>query len=142
MAASLMMRTGLRNAFLKSNPTQPLPRCFGSITILPSRTGEGNPSETASNSQSATSGLISFASARGVSFCPDLIFLLSAREIISFTFDPPTSTTRTLLLISTVSVSQREVLTSLLGPLTSTSPAQVHDQLLARLGPHIFLLPQ
>jgi hypothetical protein len=60
------------------------------------RTGEGNPSETASNSQSATSGLIWFTIARGVNFRPDLNFLLSAREIISFTFEPPTSITRIL----------------------------------------------
>ena len=96
MAASLMMRTGLRSAFLKSNPTQPLPRCFGSLAILPSRTGEGNPSDTASNFQSATSGLIWFTISRGVSFPPDLTFLLSEREIISFTFEPPTSMTRIL----------------------------------------------
>ena len=77
-----MMRTGLPSAFLKSNLTQPLPRCFGSLTILPLRTGEGNPSETASNSQSATSGLIWFTIAPGVNFPPDLNFLLAAREII------------------------------------------------------------
>ena len=94
MAASLMMRTGLPSAFLKLNPTQPRPRCFGSLTILPFRTGEGNPIEIASNSQSATRGLISFTIARGVNFRPDLNFLLSPREIISFTFEPPTSITR------------------------------------------------
>jgi hypothetical protein len=61
---------------------------------LPLRTGEGNPSEIASNFQSATSGLIWSTIARGVNFRPDLNFLLSAREIISFTFEPPTSITR------------------------------------------------
>ena len=91
-----MMRTGLPSAFLKLYPTQPRPRCFGSLTILPSRTGEGNPSEIALNFQSATSGLISFTIARGVNFRPDLNFLLSPREIISFTFEPPTSMTRIL----------------------------------------------
>src|SRR5438094_8767626 len=96
MAASLIMRTGLRSALSKLNPTQPRPRCFGSLTILPLRTGEGNPSEMASNCQSATSGLIWFTIARGVSFRPDLNFLLSVREIISFTFEPPTSITRIL----------------------------------------------
>jgi len=80
---------------LKSNPTQPRPRCFGSLTILPLRTGEGNPSEIASNSQSATSGLIWFTIARGVNLRPDLNFLLATREIISFTFEPPMSMTRT-----------------------------------------------
>ena len=95
MAASFIMRTGLPNAFLKSNPTQPLPRCLGSLRILPSRTGEGNPIEMASNSQSETKGLIWATIARGVNLAPDLNFLLSAREIISFTFEPPTSMTRT-----------------------------------------------
>src|SRR5262249_52791289 len=83
-------------AFWKSNPTQPRPRCFGSLMILPLCTGEGNPSEMLSNSQSVTSSLISSTIARGVSFPPDLNFLLSAREIISFTFEPPTSMTRIL----------------------------------------------
>src|SRR4030095_3066579 len=96
MAASLMMRTGLPSAFSKLNPTHPRPRCFGSLTILRLRTGEGNPSEIASNSQSATSGLIWLIIAPGVNFRPDLNFLLSAREIISFTFEPPTSITRIL----------------------------------------------
>jgi hypothetical protein len=35
--------------------------------------------------------------ARGVNFRPDLNFLLAARETISFTLEPPTSITRTLL---------------------------------------------
>src|SRR5215475_8500971 len=96
MAASLMMRTGLPSALSKLNPTQSWPRCFGSLTILPLRTGEGNPSETTSNFQSATSGLIAVTIARGVNFRPDLNFLLSVREIISFTFEPPTSMTRIL----------------------------------------------
>jgi len=95
MAASLMMRTGLPSAFSKLNPTQPLPRRFGSVTILLSRTGEGNPIEMALNFQSATSGLIWSTIARGVNFRPDLNFLLSVREIISFTFEPPMSMTRT-----------------------------------------------
>src|SRR6266545_3008652 len=96
MAASLMMRTGLPSAFSKLNLTQPWPRCFGSLTILPLRTGAGNPSEIASNFQSATSGLIWSTIARGVNFRPDLNFLFSVREIISFTFEPPTSMTRIL----------------------------------------------
>src|SRR4029453_15831636 len=94
MAASLMIRTGLPRPFWKWNPTQPLPRCFGSLTILPLRTGEGNPIEMAWNFQSATKGLIWSTIARGVNFRPDLNFLLSVREIISFTFEPPTSITR------------------------------------------------
>jgi hypothetical protein len=49
----------------------------------------------ASNSQSATSGLIWSTVARGVNFRPDLNFLLSVREIISFTFEPPMSMART-----------------------------------------------
>src|SRR6266498_4036444 len=96
MAASLMMRTGLPSAFSKLNLTQPWPRCFGSLTILPLRTGEGNPSEMASNSQSATRGLIRSTIARGVNFRPDLNFLLSGRKIISFTFEKTTSMMRFL----------------------------------------------
>jgi len=72
---------------LKSNRTQPLPICFGSLTILPLRTGR-KPSETASEfPQSATSGLIWFTIAPGVNFCPDLNFPPPAREIISFPFE-------------------------------------------------------
>ncbi len=100
MAASLMMRTGLPNAFSKSNPTHPLPRCFGSLTIRPSRTGAGNPIEIASNFQSLTNGFISATIARGVKFSPDLNFRLSRREIINLTFEPPTSTTRICFFIA------------------------------------------
>ena len=53
-------------------------------------------SKSASNFQSATNGLIWFTIAPGVNFRPDLNFLLAAREIISFTFEPPTSITRIL----------------------------------------------
>src|ERR1044072_4229467 len=94
MAASLMMGIGLPSAFSNLNPTQPLPKCFGSLTILPLRTGGGNPCEIGPNFQSATSGLIWSPIGRGVNFRPDLNFLRSPREIISFTFEPPTSMTR------------------------------------------------
>ena len=51
----------------------------------------------APNFHSATNGLIWATIARGVNFRPDLNFLLSEREIISFTFEPPTSMTRIFL---------------------------------------------
>src|SRR5436190_700586 len=103
MDASLMMRMGLPNAFSKSNPTHPFPRCFGSLTIRPSRTGDGNPIAMASNFQSLTKGPISATISRGVNCGPDLNFRFFAREIISFTCEPPTSMTRIFLVIMTVS---------------------------------------
>jgi hypothetical protein len=83
----------LRKAFSKSKLTHPLPKFFGSLRIRPSRTGAGNPMEMASNSQSLTNGLICGTSSRGVKVRPDLNFRFSAREIISFTFEPPMSMT-------------------------------------------------
>src|SRR5438034_2965981 len=88
------MRIGLPNDFSKLNRVQPGPRCFGSLMIQPLRTGAGNPIEIASNVQSCNSELSWVTSSRGVISGPDLNFRRCAREIISFTFDPPTSMTR------------------------------------------------
>src|SRR5712675_3231105 len=88
------MRTGLPNDFSKLNRVQPSPRCFGSFMIQPLRTGAGNPIEIASNVQSCNSELSWVTSSRGVISGPDLNFRRWAREIITFTFDPPTSMTR------------------------------------------------
>ena len=52
------------------------------------------PSSFVALAANATNGLIWATIARGVNFRPDLNFRLWAREIISFTFDPPTSMTR------------------------------------------------
>src|SRR5262245_43226636 len=89
-----MMRTGLPNDFSKLNRAQPGPRCFGSVMIQPFRTGAGNPIEIASNVQSCNSDLSWVTSARGVISGPDLNFRRSSRDIIAFTFEPPTSMTR------------------------------------------------
>ena len=74
--------------------------------MRPSRTGDGNPIEIASNFQSETNGLIWAIISRGVNFGPDLNFRFSRRETISFTFEPPMSMTRIFLLITTVSALQ------------------------------------
>src|SRR6476659_9006791 len=89
-----MIRTGLPNDFSKLNRVHPAPRCFGSVMIQPLRTGAGNPIEIASNVQSFTSDLSWATSSRGVISGPDVNFRRCAREIITFTFDPPTSMTR------------------------------------------------
>src|ERR1051325_8278763 len=88
------MRTGLPNDFSKLNRDQPAPRCFGSLTIQPLRTGAGNPIEIASKVQPRTNDLSSVTRSRGVMSGPDLNFRRCEREIITFTFDPPTSMTR------------------------------------------------
>src|SRR5262249_46958677 len=90
------MRTGLPNDFSKLNRAHPGPRCFGSHMIQPLRTGAGNPIEIASNVQSCNSDLSSVTSSRGVISGPDLNFRRCAREIITFTLDPPISMTRIL----------------------------------------------
>jgi hypothetical protein len=92
--ASLMMRTGYP-CFLEVESDPAFAQMNGSLTICRCAPGR-KPSETASNSQSETNGLICFTVAPGVNFRPDLNFLPAAREIISFTFEPPTSITRIL----------------------------------------------
>src|SRR5215216_5548868 len=94
MAASLMMRTGLPNDFSKLKRVQPEPRCFGSQTIQPFRTGDGNPIEIVWKVQSCTSDLIRATISRGVISGPDLNFRRCAGEIIAFTLEPPMSMTR------------------------------------------------
>src|SRR5690349_9040434 len=87
------MRTGLPNDFSKLKRVQPGPRCFGSVMIQPLQMGAGNPMETASNLQSRNRGLSSLTISRGVIAGPDLNFRRWAREIITFTFEPPISIT-------------------------------------------------
>jgi hypothetical protein len=95
MAASLMIWTGRPNAFVKSKPTHPGPRFFGSATGLPCTTGPGNPIDTASKRQSAvavpTRRTIFFAVIAG----PDGILTVTRRPVTSaLTWDPPTSMTK------------------------------------------------
>ena len=94
MAASLMIRMGLPRDFSKLKRVHPGPRCLGSLMMRPLRTGAGNPIETASKLQSCTSGFIWATISRGVRSGPDLNFCFSQREIINFTFEPPTSMAR------------------------------------------------
>ena len=108
MAASLIRRTGLPSAFSKLNPTQPWPRCFGSLTMRPLDTSDGNPIEMQSNFQSAISGLIWDTISRGVMRGPDLNFRFFAREIINFTCVPPTSISKIFFfMIVSAAVAQR-----------------------------------
>src|SRR5438067_12542488 len=62
--------------------------------IRPLPAGAGNPIGIASNVQSCNNDLGLFTRSRGVISGPDLNFRRCAREIISFTFDPPTSMMR------------------------------------------------
>src|ERR1041385_678175 len=99
MAASLITCTGLPSAWRKSNPTQPLPRCFGSLTICPPRTGAGKPIEIASKLQSAALRLICATNCFGRMVEPESNMRRSRGDIRSFTWVPPMSTTRTFFFI-------------------------------------------
>src|SRR5438045_1712055 len=94
MAASLIRRTGLLNAFSKLNRVQPLPRFLGSDKRRPFLIGAGKPTETASNFQSERFSRTLSRRWRGVRSGPDSILRRSARESIIFTLVPPMSTTR------------------------------------------------
>ena len=83
MDASLMMRTGLPSAFSKSNPTQPLPRCFGSLAMHP-RAQVTEIHRDRVEFPIANQWLIWAIISRGVNFGPDLNFRFSRRETISF----------------------------------------------------------
>src|ERR1700730_6757792 len=100
MAASLIRCTGLPNAFAQLNPTHPLPRCFGSRIMRLSRTGAGNPIDTASNFQSPTVCLNRLTNSRGLRFGPES----NCRELLSdrssFTWVPPMSATRIFFFMS------------------------------------------
>src|ERR1019366_749460 len=99
MAASLITRAVLPSAREKSNPTQPLPRCFGSRTMRPWRTGAGNPIEIASNFQPVTHFLIFATISRGLSAGPESNLRSSLIDMSNFTCVPPISATRTLFFI-------------------------------------------
>src|SRR5205823_13574370 len=82
--------------------TQPGARCFGSFAIRPLRTTEGNPIETASYFQPWEFFLICDTNSFGDNFIPESNLRVSVREIISFTWVPPMSTTRILFFIATL----------------------------------------
>src|SRR5215212_5894186 len=101
MAASFRRRVGLPNDLTKSQPAQPVARCFGSFTTRWFRTTEGKPIEIASYFQPAECFRIWETSSFGDSFIPESNFRVSFREIISFTCVPPMSTTRMFFFIAT-----------------------------------------
>ena len=86
MAASLITRTGFRKALLKSNPTQPPPRCFGSRKIRPLRTGAGKADRYRVEFPAGHAICLIFRIiTAGVIRGPESNFLCSCGDIISFT---------------------------------------------------------
>ena len=77
MAASFTSLTGRPRAAAKSNPTQPVPRFFGSRTGLPSTIGPGKPIETTSYDQSLVASSTSATNRWGVRSEPDGILRTS-----------------------------------------------------------------
>src|SRR5207244_7333133 len=65
IAASLMMRIGLPNAFSRLKRVHPGPKFLGSLMMRPFRTGAGNHIETAADFQSFSSGFILLSISRG-----------------------------------------------------------------------------
>src|SRR5580700_8653494 len=96
MAASLTTRVGRPNAFEKSKPTQPGPRLGGSRAIDPWSTHPGYPRETTSYAASRTSAFTCFTISEGVIFGPETMRTSGRPARYAFTWEPPTSRTRTL----------------------------------------------
>jgi hypothetical protein len=95
MAASLMIRTGLRKALAKSNRTQPEARLWGSATGRPRSTNPGYPIAMPSNFQSRVILRTPDTNRAGVMRGPEANARLSTcPEASSFTWVPPMSMTR------------------------------------------------
>src|SRR5258707_985964 len=99
MAASLMTLTGRRNAFSKSNPTQPCPRLCGSAIGRFDITGLGYLMETKSHLHLLTAFRTLGTICRAVIVGPDASLKGSFCPVASIlTCAPPTSTTSTFIL--------------------------------------------
>src|SRR4029077_6194656 len=118
MAASLTTSTGMPSALAKLKPTHPLPKCFGSLTIRPLRTGAGKPMEARSNFHPRAVSLSLATSCCGLSRAPEGNSRSSRDDLSSFTYVPPTSTTRTFLFMAPRRVREYLAVASGLSPKT------------------------
>src|SRR5215469_9402344 len=97
MTASFTTLVGFPNAASKSNPTQPSPRFTGSATTLPARTGEGIPTVTRLQRHPATASSVPATISSALSVGPEVKRRRSFPfEVSAFTWEPPTSTARTI----------------------------------------------
>src|SRR5207302_1101738 len=88
------------SALAKLKPAHPLPKCFGSLTIRPLRTGAGKPIHASSNLHPRAVSLSLATSCCGLSRGPEGNSRSSREDLSSFTCVPPTSTTRTFLFMA------------------------------------------
>jgi hypothetical protein len=84
----------------KLKPIHPLPKCLGSFAIRPLRTGVGKPMAARSNLHPRAVSLSFAISCWGLSRGPEGNSRSSRDDLSSFTYVPPTSTTKTFLFMS------------------------------------------
>ena len=100
MAASFMTLTGTPKAVSQSNSTHPVPRFQGSSTTSPRMTGLGMPIVMASKVQPAVLAWTPATTCGGVKPSPESNLRTSGPpECISLTWVPPTSMTKTRMLV-------------------------------------------